>query len=146
MKLILGLSFTILILAIVINKQHLSKIKNQQNTSFTYVKAIYSLPVTYDPIKMNDGPSLGFSELVYEGLLRFSDDYGLMPGLAKSWSTSADGTVITFKLNPEAKFQNGEEVNAHDVKASLSRNVSKESLVYKYYEVIKGAKEYFKFI
>lgn len=35
-----------------------------------FVKAIYSMPVSYDPIKMNDGASLIFSELVYDGLLR----------------------------------------------------------------------------
>ncbi|MCH2535072.1 MAG: ABC transporter substrate-binding protein [Bdellovibrionales bacterium] len=107
-----------------------------------YVKAIYSMPVSYDPIKMNDGASLIFSELVYEGLLRFTEDYGVQPAIAKSWSTSDDGKVLTFKLNPNAKFHNGEPITAHDVKVSLSRNVSPESLVYKFYDVIKGAKPY----
>lgn len=91
---------------------------------FVYVKAIYSMPVSYDPIKMNDGASLAFSELVYEGLARFSEDFNAIPALAESWSTSPDGLVMTFKLNPKAKFHDGQKVTALDVKASLARAVS----------------------
>ena len=115
----------------------------EQVATPTYVKAIYSMPVSYDPIKMNDGASLIFSELVYEGLLRFTEDYGLQAGLAESWATSANGLILTFKLNPNAKFHNGIKVTANDVKESLTRNVSKDSVVYKFYDVIKGAKKYF---
>lgn len=115
----------------------------EQTASPAYVKAIYSMPISYDPIKMNDGASLIFSELVYEGLLRFTEDYGIQPAIANSWSTSSDGLVLTFKLNPNAKFHNGEAITAIDVKESLSRNVSPESLVYKFYDVIEGAKDYF---
>ncbi len=122
-------------------------LQSQENSeeiiSSPYIKAIYSMPVSYDPIKMNDGASLIFSELVYEGLLRFTEDYGIQPAIANSWSTSSDGLVLTFKINPKARFHNGEAVTAFDVKESLSRNVSSESLVYKFYDVIKGAKDYF---
>lgn len=143
MKFVFGLTIiTILGLGI-------AKVKDSQSKSFIeqieqpiYVKAIYSMPVSYDPIKMNDGASLIFSELVYEGLLRFTDDYGVQAGLANSWSTSKDGLKITFKLDANAKFHNGETVTANDVLASLTRNVSKESVVYKFYDVIKGARNY----
>jgi len=123
-------------------------VKNSQSKSIfepapAYVKAIYSMPVSFDPIKMNDGASLIFSELIYEGLLRFTDDYGVWPAIAESWTTSSDGLVLKFKINPLAKFHNGEPITASDVKASLSRNVSSESLVYKFYDVILGAKDYF---
>jgi ABC-type transport system substrate-binding protein len=118
--------------------------ENLEEIAFpAYVKAIYSMPVSYDPIKMNDGASLIFSELVYEGLLRFTEDYGIQPSIADSWSTSSDGLVLTFKINSKAKFHNGEAITAVDVKESLSRNVSPESLVYKFYDVIEGAKDYF---
>lgn len=108
-----------------------------------YVKAIYSMPLTFDPIKMNDETSLVFSELVYEGLLRFTEDYGVRPAIAKSWSTSPDGRIITFNIDPKAKFHNGYKVTAHDIKVSLTRNVSPESVVFKFYDVIVGAKDYF---
>lgn len=143
MKFVFGLTI------IAILGMGIAKVKDSQSKNFIeqiaqpiYVKAIYSMPVSYDPIKMNDGASLIFSELVYEGLLRFTDDYGVQAGLANSWSTSKDGLKITFKLDPNARFHNGDVVTANDVKVSLSRNVSKESVVYKFYDVIKGAKNY----
>jgi len=108
-----------------------------------YVKAVYSLPVSYDPILMNDGASLIFSELVYEGLLRFTDSYGVQGALAISWSTSKDGKRITFSLNPKALFHDGTLVTSEDVIASLSRNLSPGSVVFKYYDIIKGGKAYF---
>ena len=51
----------------------LSPPKSEELLTKTYIKAMYSKPVTYDPILMNDGSSLTFSELVYEGLLRFNN-------------------------------------------------------------------------
>jgi len=65
MRLIITVS-TILLISIglfgIQNSQ--SKIVSEQAYSPTYVKAIYSMPVSFDPIKMNDGASLIFSELV----------------------------------------------------------------------------------
>lgn len=44
--------------------------------------------------------------------------------LAESYSVSADGLKITFKLRPDAKFQDGSPVTAEDVKWSLDRCVT----------------------
>jgi len=41
--------------------------------------------------------------------------------LAQSWTVSPDGTRVTFKLRPGAKFANGEPVTVQDVKASYDR-------------------------
>ncbi len=141
MRGILLLISALLITAIIFVTYHFKK--QDSAIKLTYVKAIYSMPVSYDPIKMNDGASLIFSELVYEGLLRFNDFYGVQGAIASSWETSTDGLVLTFKLNPNARFHDGSQVTADDVVFSLSRNVSKDSLVFKYYDVILGAKDYF---
>lgn len=108
----------------------------------TYVKAVFSLPVTYDPAQMNDGASLIFSELVYEGLLRFTDNFGLQAGIAQSWKTSEGGKTITFNLNKKARFHNGDLVTANDVVVSLTRYLAPESKIYKYYDLIEGAVAY----
>ncbi|RYZ92573.1 MAG: ABC transporter substrate-binding protein, partial [Proteobacteria bacterium] len=108
----------------------------------TYVKAIYSLPVTLDPIKMNDGSSQVVGELIYEGLLRLNNDYGYENSLADSWTSSPDGKVLTFKLRTEARFHNGEPVEAADVIESLSRAVSADSKVFSYFNCIAGSDEY----
>ncbi|AXS40450.1 ABC transporter substrate-binding protein [Breoghania sp. L-A4] len=54
-----------------------------------------------------------------------SYDYStIVPELAESWSFSDDGLELTFKLKPDAVFQDGSPVTAEDVKWSFDRAVS----------------------
>ena len=119
-----------------------SKKIHETGPPITYVRAIYAMPATYDPILMNEGTGLLFSELAYEGLLRFDRFFGVEGALAESWETSRNGKILTFTLRKKAHFHNGQPVTAQDVVYSLSRLVSKKSLVHKYYDVILGAVEY----
>jgi ABC-type transport system substrate-binding protein len=48
----------------------------------------------------------------------------LEPSLATSYEISPDGLTYTFKLNPKAKFTNGRNVVAADVKYSIERAVN----------------------
>ena len=103
-----------------------------------YVKAVYSLPLSLDPIKMNDTASLVAGNLIFDGLLRFSPFLKLEGALAESWSTSSDGRVLTFILRRDALFHNGVPVHAEDVVFSLRRALSPQSEVRKYYDCIQG--------
>lgn len=59
---------------------------------------------------------------VYDRLVDLSpDNKSIVPMLAKEWSANADATVITFKLDPNAKFSDGSQVEAKDVKWTLER-------------------------
>ncbi|MCT7085159.1 ABC transporter substrate-binding protein, partial [Salmonella enterica] len=60
-------------------------------------------------------------ELIYEPLVRLDANLQIVPAVADSWQFSSNGTELTFKLNPNAKFQNGEPVTSADVKASFER-------------------------
>ncbi len=54
-----------------------------------------------------------------------SYDYStIVPEVAESWSFSDDGLVITFKLRPEGRFQDGSPITAQDVKWSYDRAVT----------------------
>jgi len=110
-----------------------------ESSQVRYVKAIYSMPLSFDPIQMNDVTSLLFSELIYDGLLRISNDYGYEGSLAESWTTSKDGRTLQFKLRDNSVFHNGDAVTASDVVSSISRAVSKDSKVYSLYDCIVGA-------
>ena len=112
-------------------------------SSTPYVRSMYSLPATFDPSQMNEGAALIFAETAYEGLVRFNESFGVQPGIAYEWGTSNDGKTLTFTLNPKAKFHDGSNVTSHDVVASLKRNLAPKSLVVKYYDHIKGAKEFY---
>ncbi len=118
-KIVLGTTFTALVS--IGGFYHQQSEPETDHVEVPYIKAVYSRPVTYDPAQMNDGASLIFSELVYEGLLRFTESYGVQAGIAKSWNTSKDGKTLTFILNENAKFHNGYKITALDVVASLSR-------------------------
>lgn len=50
---------------------------------------------------------------IYDKLVNVSPE-GYTPRGALSWSINEDKTVMTFKLDPEAKFSDGEPVTAHD--------------------------------
>lgn len=70
---------------------------------------------------------VGFDEKVVDGHKVF-DLTHLHGELAKSFEISADGKVITFHLDPAAKWQDGTPVTADDIKWSLDRAVSANSL------------------
>lgn len=111
-----------------------------QNTSQTYIKGLYSLPLSLDPIKMNDTASLVVGNLIFDGLLKFSPSLKIEGALAESWATSKDGKTITFRLKSNIFFHSGEPITAYDAEFSIKRALNPESKVRKYYDSIKEIK------
>lgn len=62
-----------------------------------------------------------FNSSVYEGLVTLDADNKVVPVIAESWTTNADQSEFTFKLNPKATFADGSKVEAKDVKWSFER-------------------------
>lgn len=106
-----------------------------------------------DPPQINDATSRHIGENIYDQLLTFDSALNLNPTLAKSYDVSADGLTYTFHLrndvffNDDACFPNGKgrKFVASDVVYSWSHALdpSTNTLAYPYFQVIKGAKEYF---
>lgn len=71
------------------------------------------------------GAAAAIDEVVYanvfEGLTRINEKGEITPALAESWTVSEDGKVYTFKLRSGAKYHDGSDFNADDVKFSLDR-------------------------
>ena len=78
-------------------------------------------PPTLDPHLTTDATSAQIIVEVFGGLVTIDKDLNVVPDLAESWDTSADGRVYTFRLRPDAKFHNGKQVTAEDVRWSLER-------------------------
>jgi peptide/nickel transport system substrate-binding protein len=57
-------------------------------------------------------------------LFDIDDKLNLVPQLALSHETSADGKTVTIKLRPGVKFHDGEPMDAEAVKASLERHMT----------------------
>ncbi|RZI83289.1 MAG: ABC transporter substrate-binding protein [Rubrivivax sp.] len=83
----------------------------------------------YNPFTLKGTSPPGLSELLFESLLTGNLDepttaYGL---LAEDVEVAPDKLSATFRLNPKARFHNGDPVLAIDVKDSFDRLMSKEA-------------------
>lgn len=84
-------------------------------------------PTGLDPHLITAFPSfMVVNGNIYEGLTAIDKDLKAVPGLAASWTVSADGKTYTFKLRPGVKFHDGSPMEAKDVAASIRRVQSKD--------------------
>lgn len=80
----------------------------------------YSVINTLDPGKASLIPEYYVIWSVYNGLLTFDDKMKIVPELAESYKTTADG-ALEFKLKAGVKFHDGSDLTAEDVKFSIER-------------------------
>ncbi len=79
-------------------------------------------PDSLDPQKARSAESQAILRDLCEGLTSLAKDASVAPGVASSWTMSADGKTYTFKLRP-ARWSNGDPVVAEDFVAGLRRLV-----------------------
>jgi oligopeptide transport system substrate-binding protein len=83
-----------------------------------------SEPQTIDPHVMSGWPEVNIGKALYEGLVTLNPfTMEMEPGVAERWDFSDDGKVMTFYLNPSARWSNGEPVTAEDFAWSLRRSL-----------------------
>ena len=84
----------------------------------------FSEPQSIDPHVMSGSPEVNIANSLYEGLVvRNPATLEMDPGVAERWDISDDGKVMTFYLNPEARWSNGDPVTAEDFAWSLRRSL-----------------------
>lgn len=96
---------------------------------------------TLDPAVAFDEVSSPLLGLVFATLLEpAAEGSGFVPGLAEAWEVSPDGKLYRFRLRPGARFHDGAEVRAADVKRSLERALHPDTPcpVRSFYERIAG--------
>ena len=76
---------------------------------------------TIDPANVGDGLVVQVLEGLFAGLVDYDLEGNILPDLADRWTTSEDGRAIRFVLREGARFHDGEEVTADDVKRSVER-------------------------
>jgi oligopeptide transport system substrate-binding protein len=77
---------------------------------------------TIDPALVRDTQASFLARQIFSGLVTLDDDLNVVPDLAAQLpDISSDGRTYTFTLRSGAKFQDGREVTAEDVKYSLER-------------------------
>ena len=80
---------------------------------------------TLDPHIVSDTNAWEISSALFEGLVRRNaKTLEAEPGVAESWAFSEDQLTITFKLNPNARWSNGDPVTAQDFVWSWQRSLN----------------------
>lgn len=87
----------------------------------------------FNPFSMKGVSAAGVGQLMFETLgIGSSDEVASMYGLlAEDMTVAPDGRSITFKINPAARFNNGDPVTAADVKYSFDTLMTKGSPQFK---------------
>lgn len=102
--------------------------------------------VCLDPRAVDEVYESAVVRQVYEGLLAFDPSLRLIPGLARSWTISPDGTTYRFFLRPGIQFHDGTRLTAKDVVFSIQRCLDPDydgvCLARSYLLQIRGAQAY----
>lgn len=83
--------------------------------------ALEAQPTTLDPQMITGSPTKVVMRHVFETLVSLNSEYEPVPMLAESVKMSEDGKLYTFNLRKGVTFQNGKEMKAEDVVASMNR-------------------------
>jgi peptide/nickel transport system substrate-binding protein len=75
----------------------------------------------FDPIRIQEAPTSFIAGMVYEQLVRRTDDGRIAPALAESWKLSPDRRTWTFALRKGVKFHDGSEFDAAVVEWHFKR-------------------------
>ena len=90
-------------------------------------RAVGQEPESVDPHLARTTQAHDVQRDLFEGLVRYSADGRLEPGVAERWEVSDDGLIYTFYLREAARWSNGEPVVATDFVASFRRLVDPET-------------------
>ncbi|MGW0810685.1 ABC transporter substrate-binding protein [Nonomuraea sp. NPDC002799] len=85
------------------------------------VVGVTSDPDTLFPWKATQFQAVNVLQNLYGTLTEFDKDLNVVPGLAESWESAADGKSLTLKLRQGVTFADGSAFDSEDVKASLGK-------------------------
>src|SRR6186997_2619123 len=82
-----------------------------------------------DPIADTRAPHAHYHAPIWDSLVGFDlEKGGIGPVVAERWTRPDDGKSWMFYLRKGLKFHNGDPVTGHDVKFSLERIMTPESI------------------
>ncbi len=118
------------------------KVKKDKDT---LVYGIWSSPTgVFNPLISDTMYDSAVNTLVYDSLLKLDKEYNLEPSMAKDYKLSDDMLNLSFTLQDNLTFHDGEKITAEDVEYTLTSvaNSKYTGSEYSTVEFIKGAKAY----
>ena len=98
---------------------------DEDNQTKILTTAIAAETTTLSPLYMGNA-NFNTEMLVYENLVTYENGK-IVSGLAERWEISDDGMTLTFYLQPNVKFHDGEACNAEAIIANLNHKKSNPS-------------------
>ena len=84
-----------------------------------------SEPVSIDPYNLQESEGTQVGSQIFDSLTVYDfENQELDPAAAVSWEANSEATVVTFHLQPDARFHNGEPVTAKSFKRGWERLVN----------------------
>ena len=123
MKFIVILLFSLLISACNGTKSEINVNKEEAKIEKTLKVAFGYKPRSFDPHKHTDSSTLAVTKQIYNNLFSLNDKGELIPELVEKYETLPDNSII-LTLKKGIFFQDGNEMKAEDVAASLKRNLN----------------------
>jgi len=80
-----------------------------------YREGILGRPSSIDPLTAQSQADRDMVALVFSGLVRLGPDGTVQPDLAESWTVARKGASYTFRIRPDARWQDGSPVTSADV-------------------------------
>ncbi len=81
-----------------------------------YIDAIQADPSSFNPQLTNSPATTAFGAAVFDTLVGITSEADIFPMLAKSWEFNEDNTTLTFELEQDVTWHDGEPFTAEDVK------------------------------
>ena len=85
------------------------------------VEGIIGMPTLVNPISAISDADKDLVSLVYSGLMRRQSDGTFIPDLAESYTVSPDGLNYTFTIKKDARFHDGNKLDADDVVYTIEK-------------------------
>jgi peptide/nickel transport system substrate-binding protein len=85
------------------------------------VVAVSGDPGHLNPAISTAGPLHAVANSLFNGLIALDRDGSPTPDLAKSWTVSEDKLTVTFKLQPDVQWHDGQRFTAADVKFTFEQ-------------------------
>ncbi len=107
------------------NEPYFGKIQPPEGQVLRYITG--AEPQTLDPQYMTGQPESRISIAIFDGLVEYEETtMKARPSLATNWDVNTDGTIWTFHLRNNARWSDGNPLNANDFVYSWRRALSPE--------------------
>lgn len=84
-------------------------------------EGLVGLPRNINPVLALTDADKDLAALIYSGLMKYDEKNELAKDLAEDFAISADGLTYTFRLRPDAHFQDGKPVTTDDVEFTVQK-------------------------